>query len=63
MARREYIYTFFDIDGCYQILMDNNNLSDCEWETKRNKHNINILNNRTKPNIKKDIENRSVTGK
>lgn len=63
MSRREYIWTFFDIDGYYQILLDNKNLSESEREVKRNKHNIDILNNRSKINAKKNIENKSITGK
>ena len=63
MSRKEYVWTFFDIDGCYQILLDNKNLSEYEWETKRNKHNIDILNNRSKMNTKKDIEDKNIIGK
>ena len=63
MSRREYVWTFFDIDGRYTILLDNKNLSEYEWETKRNKHNIDILDKRSKINTKKDIENKSITGK
>ena len=52
MSRREYVWTFFDIDGDYTTLLNVKNLSEHEWQIKANKHNIDILNNRFKKNEK-----------
>lgn len=52
MSRRVYVETFFDVNGVYTKIESVKNLKEIEWQVKKNKHNIEMLNNNLKPNIK-----------
>ena len=51
MSRRVYVYDFLDVNGDYEQMESDKNLTETEWQVLENRHNIDMLNKRNKKNL------------